>query len=163
MENCSVYGASGRRFEAKVSSDVIPGKCDVIWPRIFYEMINRYNLLMGWVYVRWPYVFSRNLLTEVLLEPMSLLYSSRTWQRSFVWLDSLAVANVCKLSLGVFSYQAPVLSTSLEGDFSISLPSHLVCRSIVEYTAWGRKADTALVLGRPWDCTSLQNSLRKWR
>lgn len=86
-------------------------------------VINRYNLLMGWVYVQWPYVFCRNLLTEVLFEPMSFLYSSNTWQHTLIWPDSLAVANVCKLSLGVFLYQAPVLSTSLEGDFSISLPS----------------------------------------
>lgn len=69
------------------------------------------------------YVFSKNLLTEVLFEPMSLLYSPHTRSHTLIWPDILAVGNVCKLSLGVFSYQAPVLSTSLEGDFSISLPS----------------------------------------
>lgn len=42
------------------------------------------------------------------------------------------------------------------------LPSHLVCRSIVEYTVWARKADTALVLDCPWDCSSLQDKWRKW-
>lgn len=89
----------------------------------FVQVINRYNLLMGWVYVQWPYVFSKNLLTKVLFEPMSFLYSSHTWHRTLIWPDSLAVANVCKLSLGVFLYQAPVLSTSLKGDFSISFPS----------------------------------------
>lgn len=43
----------------------------------------------------------------------------------------------------------------------LSLPSHLVCRSIVEYTVWARKADTVLVLDCPWDCSSLQDKWRK--
>lgn len=116
---------------------------------------------MGRVCVQWPYVFSRNLLTEGLFEPKSLLNSSHTWHHTLIWPDSLVVANVCKLSLEVFLYQAPVLSTSPEGDFSISLPSHLMCRSIVEYTVWARKAGTALVLDCPWDCGSLQDGLRK--
>lgn len=35
----------------------------------------------------------------------------------------------------------------------LSLPSHLVCRSIVEYTVWVCKAGSALVSGCPWDCS----------
>lgn len=77
---------------------------------------------MARVYVQWPDVVRENLLTVVLSKPMSFLYSSHTWHRALTGPDSLA-ANVCKLSLGVFSYQAPVLSTFPEGDFSISLPS----------------------------------------
>lgn len=57
------------------------------------------------------------------LSQCPFLYSSYTWHNTLIWPDSLAVANVCKLSLGVFLYQAPVLSSSVEGDFSISLPS----------------------------------------
>lgn len=62
---------------------------------------------------------------------------------------SAAVANVCKLSLGVFSYQAPALSTSAKGDFSVSLPS-ISFRAIVERSAPLRKAGPELVSGRPW-------------
>ena len=43
----------------------------------------------------------------------------------------------------------------------LSLPSHLVCRSIVEYTVWVCKAETALVLGCPWDCSSQRGGIRQ--
>ena len=108
----------------------------------FVWMINRYNLLMGRVYVQWPYVFGwkKNLLTEVLFEPMSFLCSSHTWHHALIQPDGLVLANVCKLSLGVF-YTKRQCSALLEVTSAfLSLPSHLVCRSIVEYTIWVCKA-----------------------
>ena len=62
---------------------------------------------------------------------------------------SAALANVCKLSLGVFSYRGPALSTSAEGDFSVSPPS-ISFPAIVERTAPLRQAGPVLVPVRPW-------------